>query len=109
MAYLLAPLVVPAAYLAALRVAVSLVGGAQGVSPSWFGVIVGAGFVAAGLAAAGPGLALRRLRPGGPALRLAATAAGVAAAAIVVASVAIIVAVAGLSLWARGFAGYDRL
>jgi len=54
------------------------------------------------------GLAIRRLQPRGPALRLAATAGGVAAAAIVVAAVAMIVAVTGLCLWARGFAGYHH-
>ena len=66
------------------------------------------GFAAAAAAAAGPGLAIRRVQPRGPALRLAATAGGVAAAAIVVAAAAIIVAVTGLCLWARGFAGYHH-
>jgi hypothetical protein len=106
--YLLLPLIVPAAYLAGLRVTVRLVGGADGVSPWWFLVVTLVGFAAAGLAAAGPGLALRRLQPGGRALRLAATAGGVAAAAIVVAALAIIVAVTGLSVRARGFAGYHH-
>jgi hypothetical protein len=105
-AYLLLPLIVPAAYLVALRVALQFVGGTQGVSPSWFLIIMLAGFAAAGAAAAGPGLALRRLEPRGPALRLAATAGGVAGAAIVVAAAAIFVAVIGLCLWTRGFAGY---
>jgi hypothetical protein len=104
--YLLLPLIVPAAYLVGLRVALQFVGGTQGVSPAWFLIIMLAGFAAAGAAAAGPGLALRRLQPRGPALRLAAAAGGVAAAAIVVAAVAIFVAVIGLCLWARGFAGY---
>jgi hypothetical protein len=106
--YLLLPLIVPAAYLVGLRVALQFVGGTQGVSPSWFGLIMLAGFAAAGVAAAGPGLALRRLQPRGPALRLAAAAGGVAAAAIVVAAVAIFVAVIGLCQWARGFAGYHH-
>jgi hypothetical protein len=105
---LLLPLIAPAAYLVGLRVALQFVGGTQGVSPSWFGIIMLAGFAAAGVAAAGPGLALRSLRPRGPALRLAAAAGGLAAAAIVVAAVAIFVAVIGLSLWARGFAGYQQ-
>jgi len=104
--YLLLPLIVPAAYLVGLRVALQFAGGAQGVSPSWFLIIMLAGFAAAGAAAAGPGLALRRLQPRGPALRLAAAAGGVAAAAIVVAAAAIFVAVIGLCLWARGFVGY---
>jgi hypothetical protein len=106
--YLLLPLIAPAAYLIGLSITIRLVGGTQGVSQSWFGVIILVGFAAAGIAAAGPGLALRRLEPRGPALRLAATAGGVAAAAIVVAAAAIIVAVTGLCLWARGFAGYQN-
>jgi MFS family permease len=105
--YLLLPVIAPAAYLVGLRVALQFVRGTQGVSPSWFGIIILAGFAAAAVAAAGPGLALRRLRPRGPALRLAAVAGGAAAAAIVVAAVAIFVAVIGLSAWARGFAGYQ--
>jgi hypothetical protein len=107
-AYLLLPLIAPAAFLAGLTVTVRLVGGANGVSPWWFLVVTLVGFAAATLAAAGPGLAMRRLQPGGPALRLAATAGGVAAAAIVVAAAAIIAAVTGLCLWARGFAGYHH-
>jgi hypothetical protein len=98
----------PVAYLAGLIVTVRLVGGANGVSPGWFGVITAAGFAAAATAAAGPGLALRRLQPRGPALRLAAAAAGVSAAVMAVAAVAIVVAVTSLSLWARQFAGYHH-
>ena len=108
LAYLLLPLVAPAAYLAALIVTIRLVGGPQGVSPWWFLVITLAGFAAAATAAAGPGLALRRLQPRGPALRLAAAAAGVAAAAIAVAAAAIVVAVIGLCLWERHFVGYHH-
>ena len=106
--YLLLPVIAPVAYLIALIVTVRLVAGAQGVSPGWFGVVTLAGFAAAATAAAGPGLALRRLQPRGPALRLAATAAGVAAAAMAVAAAAIVVAVIGLYLWARPFAGYHH-
>jgi hypothetical protein len=108
LAFLLAPVVVPAAYLAAVRVTVRFVGGPGGVSPWWFLAVTAAGFGAAGLAAAGPGLALRRLQPRGPALRLAATAGGIAAAAMLAASAAVIIAVAGLCLWAPGFAGYHH-
>ena len=104
-AYLSLPVIVPAAYLIAVIVTIRLVGGADGVSPWWFGVVCLAGFAAAATTAAGPGLALRRLQPRGPALRLAAVAAGVAAAAMAVAAVAIIVAVISLCLWAPGFAG----
>lgn len=107
-AALLLPLVAPAAFLAGLSVTVRLVGGAGGVSPWWFLVLTLAGFTAATAAAAGPGLALRRLQPRGPALRLAAIAGGIAGAAGVVAATAIIVAVTGLVLWAPGFAGYHH-
>jgi hypothetical protein len=108
LAALLLPLIAPAAFLAGLRVTVRLAGGADGVSPWWFLVLTLAGFTAATAAAAGPALAMRRLQPRGPALRLAATASGVAAAAGVVAATAIIVAVTGLVRWAPGFAGYHH-
>jgi hypothetical protein len=104
--YLLLPVLAPAGWLAALIVTVRLVGGPGGVSPGWFGLVTLAGFAAAATAAAGPGLALRRLQPRGPALRLAATAAGVSAAVMAVAAVAIVVAVTTLDLWARHFGGY---
>jgi len=105
-AYLLLPLVAPAAYLLGLIVTSGLFPHPHGVGQSWFLLIALTGFAAAAIAAAGPGLALRRLRPRGPALRLAATAAGMAAAAMAVAAAAIVVAVAGLCLWAPDFAGY---
>ena len=108
MVYLLLPLIAPAAYLAALIVTIRLVGGAQGVSQWWFLVVVLAGFAAAATAAAGPGLALRRLQPRGPALRVAAAAASVAAAVMAVAAVAIVVAVVGLCLWEHHFVGYHH-
>ena len=104
--YLLLPVIAPVAYLAALIVTIRLVGSANGVSQGWFGVVTLAGFAAAAAAAAGPGLALRRLQPRGPALRLAATAAGVSAAVMAMAAVAIVAAVTSLNLWARNFAGY---
>ena len=106
MAYLLLPVIAPVAYLAGLIVTARMAGGANGISQAWFGVVTLAGFAAAATAAAGPGLALRRLQPRGPALRLAATAAGVSAAIMAVAAVAIVVAVTSLNLWARQFAGY---
>src|SRR6266513_3985232 len=104
--YLLLPVIAPVTYLAGLIVTARLGGGASGVSQGWFGVITLAGFAAAATAAAGPGLALRRLQPRGPALRLAATAAGVSAGVMAVAAVAIVIAVSSLDLWARQFAGY---
>jgi hypothetical protein len=106
--HLLLPVIAPVTYLIALIVTVRLVGGANGVSQWWFLAVTLAGFAAAATAAAGPGLALRRLQPRGPALRLAAAAAGVAAAVMAVAAVAIVVAVIGLCLWARQFPGYHH-
>jgi len=105
-ACLLAPVIAPAVYLLALMVTVRSVGGADGVSPWWFLAVTLAGFAAAGMAAAGPGVALRRLRPRGSALRLATVAAGLVAAVMLIATAAIVVAVIGLCLWAPGFAGY---
>jgi hypothetical protein len=104
--YLLLPVIVPVAYLIVLIVTVRLVRGVSGISAGWFGVVTLVGFAAAATAAAGPGLALRRLQPRGPALRLAATAAGVSAGVTAVAAAAIVVAVVGLCLWAHHFAGY---
>jgi len=106
--YLLLPLIAPAAYLAALIVTIGLLGRPNGVGPWWFLVVTLAGFAAAATAAAGPGLALRRLQPRGPALRLAAAAAGLAAGVMALAAAAIVVAVVGLCLWARDFAGYHH-
>jgi hypothetical protein len=108
LAYLLLPAIAAAAYLATLRIVVMLVGGPAGVSPSWFLTVTLLGFVAAAVAAAGPGLALRRMQPRGPALRLAAVAAGLAAATMLVAAAASAVASVGLVRWAPGFAAYHE-
>jgi len=104
--YLLAPVVVPPAYLAAVIVLARLVRTADGISPGWFLAVVAAGFAAAGVSAAGPGLALRRLRPRGPVMGLAARATAVAAAAMALAGAASIVAAVGLYRWAPSYAGY---
>jgi hypothetical protein len=104
--YLLLPVVAPVAYLAGLIVVARQTRGVSGVSQGWFLVITAAGFAAAAAAAAGPGLALRRLQPRGPALRLAATAAGVSAAVMAAAAAAIVVAMAGLFMWGRHSPGF---
>lgn len=106
MAYLLLPVIASAIYLAALIGTLKLVGGPGGPGPWWFLAVTLTGFVAAAIAAAGPGMAMRRLQPRGLALRLATTAAGLAAGIMLIAAAAIAVAVIGLCLWARGFAGY---
>jgi hypothetical protein len=123
LACLLAPVAVPAAYLAASAAIAGLVRQpaarvvpwqprpvadlANGmIGPWWFLALVVAGLAAAVVSAAGPGLALRRLRPDGPAVVLAARAAGLAAAAMGLAGAASIVAAVGLYLWAPADAGY---
>jgi hypothetical protein len=73
------------------------------VGPWWLIVL---GFAAGLLAAAGPGMALYSLRPGGPGVTLAARAAGVAVAAMALAGAASIVAAAGLHAW--GLAPYRQ-
>ena len=107
-AWLLLPLIAPALYLATVSIVARLAGGARGVSPTWFLVITVLGFGAAGFAAAGPGVALRGLRPRGPAVRLAARAAVVATGTIVAAAAASGIAVVGLGRWAHTFAGYHN-
>ena len=125
MACLLAPAVVPAAYLAVsaliaglahqagarvvpsqARPVVDLANGNLG--PWWFLALVLLGFAAALISAAGPGLALPRLRPDGPAVTRATRAAGLAVAAMLLAGAASIVATAGLYLWAPAYAGYHE-
>ncbi len=106
LAYLLLPVIAPVIYLLVLIATVKLASGANGVGPWGFLAVALTGFVAAAIAAAGPGVALRRLQPRGPALRLATIAAGLVAVIILVAAVSIVVAVIGLCRWAPGFAGY---
>ena len=125
LAWLLAPAVVPAVFLVAAFAIGNLVGRSAsrvvpgqsesvtnlangGVGPWWFLALVVLGFAAAVLSAAGPALALRRLRPGGPAVVLAARAAAVAAGTMGLACVASVVAALGLYLWAPAFAGYHE-
>ena len=124
-AWLLAPAVVPAVYLGAASVILgpvhppsavasiqppfvhaptSFVGLANDhVGPWWLMVL---GFAAGLIAAAGPGLALHSLRPGGPGVTVAARAAGLAVAAMGLAGAASIVAAAGLHVW--GVAPYRQ-
>jgi hypothetical protein len=107
-AYLLAPVVVPVGYLATRVDTLGLVRHPHGAGPWWFLAFVVGGFAAGGLFAAGPGLALRRLSPRGPAVGLAIRAAAVAAAAMGLAGAASIVAAVGLYLWAPSYAGYHQ-
>lgn len=119
-AWLLAPAVVPVGYLGVASVILgqprhstapfppgtpsSFIALANGnVGPWWLMVL---GFAAGLMAAGGPGLALRSLRPCGPGVRLAAWAAGLAVAAMGLAGAASIVAAAGLHAW--GVAPYRQ-
>lgn len=106
--YLLLPAVAPAAFLAGLAVLARFISQPDGIGPWWFLAVATAGFAVAATAAAGPGLALRRLRPRGPAVRLAAIASALATATMLLASAASVIAGTGLSVWARGFAGYHQ-
>jgi hypothetical protein len=96
----------PGAYLATVATVARLLGGPDGVRPDVFLAGTLLGFCAAAVSCAGPILAMRRLRPRGPAVQLAMRAAGVATAAIVVAVTASATALTGLSLRALRFAGY---
>lgn len=104
--YLVMPVAAPLAYLIILIAGLKLIGHSGGIGPWWFMVFTVLGLAAAGLAAAGPGLALRRLRPRGPAVRLAAIAAALAVGAIVLAAAASSMVAVGLYLWSRDYAGY---
>jgi len=108
LALLATPAIVPAGFLAALAVTAKLVrtGGGTGIGPWWFLAFTILGFLAAGLAAAGPALALRRLRPSGPPLRLAAAAAVAAVLTMAAAGTASITDAVGLYLWAPSYGGY---
>lgn len=122
MAWLLAPVVVPAVYLGAASMTLRRPGPrrvpslAPSVHPtSWIGLanhdvgpwwLMVLGFVVGLLAAAGPGLALRSLRPQGPRVNLAARAASIAVSAMGMTGAASIVAVAGLHAW--GVAPYRQ-
>jgi hypothetical protein len=115
-AWLLAPAVLPAVYLGAASVILSL--GRPGTVPiqppvvpattsfidlanhnvgPWWLIVLG--FAAGLIAAAGPGRALHSLRPGGPCVTLAARGAGLAVAAMGLAGAASIVAAVGLHSW----------
>jgi hypothetical protein len=124
-ACLLAPVALPAAYLAVSAAILGLVRHAGAgvvpwqtrsvvdlangnLGPWWFLALILLGFAAAVVSAAGPGLALRRLRPDGPAVTRATRAAGLAAATMVLAGAASIVAAIGLYLWAPAYAGYHE-
>jgi hypothetical protein len=124
-AWLLAPVVVPAVFLAAAFAIGSLVGRSGplvmpgrsesvtdlangGVGPRWFLALVVLGFAAAVLSAAGPGLALRSVRPQGPPVVLAARAAMLAAVTMGLACAASVVAAVCLYLWAPSYAGYHE-
>lgn len=99
-------LLVPAGYLAAALIALTVVHDPEASGSWWFAGFAILGFGAAGLAAAGPAVALKRLAPAGPAVALAAAAAGVAAATVALAGLASAIAAAGLCLWTTSFAGY---
>jgi hypothetical protein len=103
---LLLAVIVPAGYVVTAVTALLVVHHPEASGPWWFVGFAILGFGAAGLASAGPVVALNRLAPAGRTVALAATAAGVAAAAIALAGLASAIAASGLCLWATSFAGY---
>jgi hypothetical protein len=105
---LLLPVTVPLGYLAAGLVTLALVHHPEASGPWWFIGFTVAGFAAAAGSVAGPILAIKRMSPHGPAVRVAARAAGVAAAAIVAAGLASGIAATGLCLWSPDFAAYHN-
>jgi hypothetical protein len=98
----------PAAFILAAVVALQIIHHPEGAGPRWFFAFAALGFAVAGLSAAGPIVALHRLRPRGPAVRLAATTAAAAAAASSVGGAASCLAALGLCLWDSNFAGYHQ-
>lgn len=101
LARLLMPVLAPVAYLLALIVAVRLINRPDGVGPWYFLAVVLAGFAAAITAAAGPGFALRSMRPRGPAVRFASRAAALGVGSMLVAAIASGTAATALYLFAR--------
>jgi hypothetical protein len=110
LALLATPAIAPAVFLAALIATAKAVRrtGGTGIGPWWFLALTVLGFAAAGAAAAGPALAMHRLRPAGPALRLAAIAAGAAVLTMGIAGAASIADDIGLYLWAPSYGGYHH-
>jgi hypothetical protein len=108
LAWLSTAVLVPAGYMTAALTALTVVHDPEASGSWWFAGFTILGFGAAGLAAAGPAVALKRLAPAGPAVALAAAASGVAAAAVALAGLASAIAAAGLCLWATSFAGYHH-
>jgi hypothetical protein len=88
LALVLTPVLAPGAWLVFVGITATLLHSSGGVSPQWFLAIVMAGFAAATTAAAGPGIALRSLRPRGPAVIFASHAAGVGVASMCIAALA---------------------
>jgi MFS family permease len=108
LAWLSLAVAVPALYMAAALIALTVVRDPEASGPWWFIGFAILGFAAAGLASAGPAVAMNRLTPDGPAVVLAAAAAGVAAATVALAGLASAIAALGLCLWATSFAGYHH-
>jgi hypothetical protein len=100
------PVAVPVGYLLAAALMVKLVRHPEASGPWWFIGFTVAGFLAVIVAAGSLIVAMRRLRPRGWAVRLAARAAGLAAATIALAGLASAVAASALSVWVPGYVGY---
>ncbi len=100
-ALLLAPVAIPILFLGGLIATAKVVRHpGNGIGVWWFLAFTVLGFAAAVGTAAGPALALRRLRPTGRPLLLAVAAAAIAAGTMAVAASASIADAVGLTLWA---------
>ena len=82
LAWLWTAVVIPAGYMAAALTALTVVHDPEASGSWWFAGFAVLGFGAAGLASAGPAVALKRLAPDGPAVAHATAAAGLAAATV---------------------------
>jgi hypothetical protein len=108
-AYLMSPVVVPVGYLGTVGAIAKVAGHhADGVGPCWFAAFVASGIAAAAAFAAGPALALRRLRPRGPAVTFAVRAAAFAAVTMALAGAVSMAVATGLYLWAPRYGGYHQ-
>jgi hypothetical protein len=93
------PLTIPVAFLAVLLGVTWLVARHAGFGQSLFLVMCVVGLAAGAGGAAGPGIALRRLRPAGRQLRLAAFGAAAAAATMAIAGLASVLTAGCLAAW----------
>jgi hypothetical protein len=99
---LLMPVLAPGLWLAAVGITATVLHSPGGLSPDWFRAFVVTGFAAGMAAAAGPGIAMRSLRPRGPAVEFASRAAVLGVASICIAALAAGTAAVTMHLFTSG-------